>query len=328
MIPVRIKMAIENNPELNEQLLAAGMGLDWNKFNRTVFDFLARRINKKVTQQIATHPSLLTERLVLGKNQLEKLLGDHSSSEEAVRDFVVNQRRHFNWISGKTLQSYWKKGEAKDTRLNVLLTYLEVAFADWDDWKNTTAPATLLNKQVRNTRKSNNQNLLKSYFLGSYYLYYQKSDNSRILVKAPFVIGLDERGSVFSQTLTEGHPYQSSLIELRDGILYIHFENQLFDEKENHIFNVGNEINPEVLFGVSNTISVKKRLAIGIRNLLVKQKQPFTEATYVEKEIPFEAEAKLNKEEATVLRYFNQQAVNLINSLSCCPFSVLEAKVR
>jgi hypothetical protein len=328
MIPVRIKMAIENNPELNEQLLAAGMGLDWTKFNRTVFDFLARRINKKVTQQIAAHPSLLTEQLVLGKNQLEKLIGEQPLTDEVVVSIIANQRKQFNWISGKTLQSYWKKGKAKDTRLNVLLSYLEVAYADWDDWKNSMAPTTLLNKQIRSVRKSNNQSLLKNYFLGSYFLYYQKSDNSRILVKAPFVIGVDERGNIFSQTLTEGHPYQSSTIELRDGILYIHFENQLFDEKENHIFNVGNETNPEVLFGVSNTISVKKRLAIGIRNLLVKQKQAFTEATYLEKEIPFDAEGKLTKEELTVLKYFNQQSINLINSLSCCPFSVLEAKVK
>lgn len=329
MIPAKIKDAIEASPELNEQLLAAGMGLDWKKFNRTVFEFLARRINRKVTQAAVAQPALITERLIIGKDQLVKMAGDQPlMTEEAVANFLLNQRRPFNWISGKTLHSYWNKGKAKDTKLNVLLTFLEISFMDWDDWKSSVATSTIKFKQQKITRKNIHQDLIKNYFLGSYFLYYQKSDNSRNLVKAPFIIGLDDRGQIYSQTLTEGHPYQSTIIELRDGILYVHFENQLFDEKENHIFNVGNETNPEVLFGVSNTISVKKKLAIGIRNLLVKQKHAFTETNFLEKEIPFDTETKLSKEEATVLKYFLQQSINLINSQSCCPFSVLEEKVR
>jgi len=329
MIPAKIKDAIEASPELNEQLLATGMGLDWKKFNRTVFEFLARRINRKVTLTATAHPAVIAEKLIIGKDQLQKLTGDKPFvTDESISDFLLNQRRPFNWISGKTLHSYWNKGKAKDTKLNVLLTYLDVPIMDWDDWKSSVATSTIKFKQPKIARKNIHQDLIKNYFLGSYFLYYQKSDNSRNLVKAPFIIGTDDRGIIYSQTLTEGHPYHSSLIELRDGILYIHCENQLFDEKENHIFNVGNETNPEVLFGVSNTISVKKKMAIGIRNLLVKQKQPFTETSFVEKEIPFDTEARLSKEETVVLKYFLQQSVNLINSQSCCPLSVLEEKVK
>lgn len=329
MIPARIKNALEASPELNEQLLAAGMGLDWKKFNRTVFEFLARRINRKVTQVAAVQPSLVSERLIVGKDQLRKLTGEKQlNTEPAVTEFLLNQPRPFSWISGKTLHSYWNKGKAKNSRLNVLLTYLDVSCMEWDDWKSSVVPAATGIRQPIVGRKNIHQSLIKNYFLGSYYLYYQKSDSSRNLVKAPFIVRVDERGQVYSQTLTEGHPYHSSSLELRDGILYIHFENQLFDEKENHIFNVGNETNPEVLFGVSNTISVKKKLAIGIRNLLVKQKQQFIETTFVEKEIPFDTEGKLSREEMTVLKYFKQQPNNLINTQSCCPFSVLEAKAK
>lgn len=329
MIPVKIKDAIEASPELNEQLLAAGMGLDWKKFNRTVFDFLARRINRKVTLSVSAQPALITEKLIIGKDQLQQLVSaEHLTSDESVSAFLLNQRRPFNWISGKTLHSYWNKGKAKDTKLNVLLTFLDIPFMDWDDWKSSASNTTQRVKQPKVTRKSMHQDLIKNYFLGSYYLYYQKSDNSRNLVKAPFIIDTDERGQIYAQTVTEGHPYKSTLIELRDGILYIHCENQVFDEKENHIFNVGNETNPEVLFGVSNTISVKMKLAIGIRNLLIKQKNAFTESTFIEKEIPFDTEGRLSKEETTVLHYFLQQPVNLINSHHCCPFSVLEEKVR
>lgn len=329
MIPQRIKHAVEASPELNEQLLAAGMGLDWKKFNRTVFDFLARRINRKVTQLAAAQPALLTEKLILGKDQFQHLIADqHLNTDEAITHYFLTQKRPFIWISGKTLHSYWNKGKAKETKLNVLLAYLDVPFMDWDDWKSAVVSAGIKFSQPKLTRKSSNQDLIKKYFLGSYALYYQKSDSSKNLVKAPFLIDVDERGQAYAQTLTEGHPYRSSLIELRDGILYIHCENQVFDEKENHIFNVGNETNPEVLFGVSNTISVKKKMAIGIRNLLVKQKQAFTEETFLEKEIPFDSTTKLSREETIVLKHFLMQPVNLINSQHCCPLSVLESKVK
>jgi hypothetical protein len=180
---------------------------------------------------------------------------------------------------------------------------------------------------VRHSRRSGPQDLLRNYYLGSYYLYYQKSDSSDALVKAPFTIGMDERGQIFAETLTEGHPYKSGLIEIRDGILYIHCENQLFDEKENHIFNVGNETNPEVLFGISNTISVKTKLAIGIRNVLVKQQENFSEESFTEKEILFSVPGKINSEEAVVLKYFNEQATNLINSHYCCSLAALKNKM-
>ncbi len=329
MIPSKIKAAIEASPELNEQLLAAGMGLDWKKFNRTIFDFLARRINRKVTLTATTQPALITEKLIIGKDQLHRLSSEHPlNTDEAVTRYFLNHRRPYSWISGKTLHSYWNKGKAKETKLNVLLTYLDIPIMEWDTWKSSVVSSMVKFTQPKLARKNVHQDLIKNYFLGSYHLYYQKSDNSRNLVKAPFMIGLDERGQIYAQTLTEGHPYRSSLIELRDGILYIHCENQVFDEKENHIFNVGNETNPEVLFGVSNTISVKKKLAIGIRNVMVKQKVAFTEDTFFEKEIAFDAGTKLNTEEEVVLRYFLQQTVNLINSQHCCPFSMLKEKVK
>jgi hypothetical protein len=273
-------------------------------------------------------PALVTEKLIIGKDQWHQLASTHNlANEDAVSSFLVNQRRPFNWISGKTLHSYWNKGKAKDTKLNVLLTFLDIPFTDWDDWKSGVGNVAQPLRSVKLTRKGINHELIRNYFLGSYYLYYQKSDNSRNLVKAPFTIETDSRGQIFAKTVTEGHPYRSTLIELRDGILYIHCENEVFDEKENHIFNVGNETNPEVLFGISNTISVKTKMAIGIRNVLVKQKNAFTETTFIEKEIPFDTEGRLSKEESIVLKYFLRQPQNLINAQHCCPLSVLEIQI-
>lgn len=324
MIAPQIKEAIEANPELNEQLLTSGLGLDWKKFNRTVFEFIARRINKKVTLHALQHPFLVTEKLIIGQDQLQSILFDKKlTSEEAFIDHLIQWKRSFNWISSKTLHSYWNGGKAKNTKLNVLLVFLGVELAEWDSWKKFRSSGIFRTTPVRSNKRSSPPDLLKSYYLGSYHLYYQKSDNSETLVKAPFIIGLDERGQVFAETLTEGHPYKSSLIEIRDGILYIHCENQLFDEKENHIFNIGNETNPEVLFGISNTISVKTKLAIGIRNVLVKQQENFTEDTFKEREIPLSSKHKFTIEDEVVRQYFNEQTTNLINSRYCCSLEAL-----
>ncbi len=329
MIPPRIKEAIEASPELNEQLLTSGLGLDWKKFNRTVFEFIARRINKRVTQEAIKNPSLITEKRIIGKDQVQSLLFEHKlSSDEAFIKYLSQLSRTFNWISAKTLYSYWNKGKAKDTKLNVLLVYLSIEVSDWENWKKIQGSGIFRNVTGRLSRRSGPQDLIKNYYLGSYYLYYQKSDSSETLVKAPFIIGIDERGQMYAETLTEGHPYKSSLIEIREGILYIHCENQLFDEKENHIFNIGNETNPEVLFGISNTISVKKKLAIGIRNVLVKQKEIFTEDNFHEKEILLSTAYSTENEESTILKHFLKQGINLMTSQSCCSLMALQEKVK
>src|SRR5262245_28747485 len=117
MIPPKIKESIEASPELNEQLLANGMGLDWSKFNRTVFEFIARRINKTVTLRAVANPSLITEKLILGKDQVQSQLFENKlPHEDAFIQHLSQQKRPFNWVSGKTLHSYWNKGAAKDTK--------------------------------------------------------------------------------------------------------------------------------------------------------------------------------------------------------------------
>lgn len=308
--------------ELQQQLRAAGLGLDWKKFNRTAFDFLARRINRKITQHVMENPAMMAERLLLGKDQFQSLSDKHKlHTPESIIRYLSNLTRPFIWISGKTLHSYWNKGSAKDTKLNALLVYLEVPLTDWDDWKHAgpALPKKLL-------KKPSNQSLIRQYFLGSYFLYYRKSDNSATLIKAPFVLEDTDKG-LRARTITEGHPYISNLIELREGILYIHLENQVFDDKENHIFNVGNETSPEVLFGISNTISVKTRLAIGIHNVLVKQKIGFTLSTFTEKEISLKSPGKLNPEESIIYQYFVSNPTNLMLSLHCCPLNELAKQV-
>ncbi len=330
MIPVKIRQAVQNHSGLNQAITQAGMDADWKKFNRTHFDFIARYISKVVTQQTQENPQLIHERMIIGKDQFERISEDKKLKEE--EDFLVwlsNTKRTFHWISGKTLQSYWKDGQPKETKLNVLLVFLGVQQKLWDDWKvATNLKSFLLNPTHKTNARKGNQELIRKYFLGSYFLYYSKSDFSPALVKAPFTLAEDEQRNILAETITEGHLYRSTLVELREGILYIHCENLVFNEKENHIFNVGNETNPEVLFGISNTISVKSKLAIGIRNVLIKQKKKFTPETFSEKEISLIDTAKLDSEELVVKAYFLQQQTNLITSRHCCTMEVLKNKVK
>lgn len=330
MIPPKIRQAIQDHPDLNEALNKAGMEIDWKKFNRTHFDFIARYINKRVTLRTQENPQLIQDKIIIGKDQLQHVMDEKKlKGEDDFLNWLVNSKRVFNWISGKTLQSYWRNGKPKETKLNVLLTFLGVPMKLWDEWKTLSAQSSFLpGKQGKINSKKSNQDLIRKYFLGSYYLYYSKSDLSPTLIKAPFTLAEDEQGNLVAETITEGHLYRSTLIELREGILYIHCENLVFNEKENHIFNVGNETNPEVLFGISNTISVKSKLAIGIRNVLIKQKKLFTPDTFLEKEISLSENSKLNPEESIVKKYFLSQQTNVMSSHHCCTLEVLKGEVK
>ncbi|MFM8832720.1 MAG: hypothetical protein ACKOEV_03660, partial [Cytophagales bacterium] len=235
MISLRIRTAIEGHLQLTEDLLDNGFGTDWKKFNRTVFDFIANRINRAVTGRITSSTFLITERLIIGQDHLDNLLFDKKlKDEESLIHAIANSKRTFHWLSGKTLHSYWHGGKAKETKLNVLLVFLGIDPAEWEEWKSARRNAQ---PTPLRAKKSVQQDVLKNYFLGNYHLYYQKSDGSNVLIKAPFVIERDANDQVVVQTITEGHLYKSSLVELREGILYIHLENQFFNDKENHIFN-------------------------------------------------------------------------------------------
>jgi hypothetical protein len=329
MIPQKIRQAIQNHPDLNKSLAQADLSTDWKKFNRTLFDFIARHISKVVSQRALESPQLIHERIIIGKDQLQRIAEDKKLKDDD--DFLTwlsNTRRTFHWVSGKTLQSYWQNGQPKETKLNVLLVFLGVPQKSWDEWKTAKNPKSFLaSPALKSNSRKGNQELIRKYFLGSYYLYYSKSDLSPTLIKAPFTLAEDEQGNIVAETITEGHLYRSSLIELREGILYIHCENLVFNEKENHIFNVGNETNPEVLFGISNTISVKSKLAIGIRNVLIRQKKKFTTASFLEKEISLTEKTKPDPEERVVMAYFRQQKVNLITSHHCCSLEVLKNEI-
>ncbi|MBS1507823.1 MAG: hypothetical protein JSS79_14365 [Bacteroidetes bacterium] len=329
MIPLKIRQAIQNHPELTKALAQADLSTDWKKFNRTVFDFIARHISKVVTQRALESPQLVHEKIIIGKDQLQRLSEEKKlKSEDDFLQWLSATKRTFHWISGKTLQSYWQNGQPKETKLNVLLVFLGIPQKSWDDWKMVKASSSfLLSPPQKTSSRKGNQELIRKYFLGSYFLYYSKSDLSPTLIKAPFTLAEDEQGNLVAETITEGHLYRSSLIELREGILYIHCENLVFNEKENHIFNVGNETNPEVLFGISNTISVKSKLAIGIRNVLIRQKKPFTTETFAEKEINFAEKNNLSDEEATALAYFRMQKTNVISAHHCCSLEVLKKEI-
>src|SRR5882757_6131017 len=131
----KIKKAMEGHPAIVSALKGKSKEVNWSRFTRTQFNLIARVINKQVSREAMENTDLVEMHLIIGKQQLEKQL--FSRQFQQVYDFVrwlgnLREYQVFNWISGKTLQSYWHGGEAKYIKINVLLVFLQVAFADWD----------------------------------------------------------------------------------------------------------------------------------------------------------------------------------------------------
>ena len=186
--------------------------------------------------------------------------------------------------------------------------------------KTVTAPSDMFFETAKSSMA-----VVKKYFTGNYFLYYQKTDGSRNIVKTPFVLKEDTSGEVIIQSISEGHRYMGRVMSVRDGCLYINCQNLDFEEMEQYIFNIGLETKPEVLFGVSTTVSVKDRLAIGLKNILVKQKNiDMGFATITEKEIPFDTKYTERTEEAVIVQYLKQSGNNVIMSRSCSDLEEME----
>lgn len=310
---------IENNTQILPLLANINCGIDKNALTRTHFNAIAKIINKKVSLEVIKNPDLIETFLIIGKQHLEmQLLKLRLNTVTGFINYLKNlgDYRIYNWISGKTLQSYWQGGSAKYIKINVLLVFLEIPFKDWKNW--------LLEKpNLTNIPEINNQKssltIVKRYFLGNYFLYYPKTDDSKNYIKTPFIIEENNRGEVVVQSISEGHRYVGEVTGIRDGCLYINCQNIDFEEVEQYVFNVGLETKPEVLFGVSNTVSVKNRLAVALKNVLVKQKS--AEANFnaiAEIEIGANQILTPGSEEAIIINYLKNAGNAIIVTQACC----------
>ena len=317
----KIKKAVELHPEVMALLQNGKDNSDWKSFTRTHFNNIAKLINKKVTHEVIRKPEMLEQYLIIGKLKLEKEI--YSLRKKNIGDFVnhlasFSPYRTYNWVSGKTLQSYWNGGDAKEIKVNALLAFLQVPYNRWDEWMVWEKPAHVINNVFSETSKSS-MAVVRKYYTGNYFLYYQKTDGSRNVIKTPFVLKEDRNGDVIMQSISEGHRYTGKVTGVRDGCLYMDCQNLDFEEMEQYVFNIGLETKPEVLFGVSTTVSVKDRLAVALKNVLVKQTISIPGFEEIkETEISFDKKYTQRSEEAVIVQYLKSSGCNVITSKSCC----------
>ena len=334
MLSKKIKTAIENNKEIQKLFYPDKTVENWSNFTRTHFNNIAFVVNKKITRAVINNPDLVAHYYVIGKLKIEKdILNLHCGS---VSGFIQNLSKRseyqgYNWVSGKTLQSYWNNGDAKMVKINALLIFLQVPLNEWDDWiKEIIRPE--VNEELSQAfpfktfdHRHSSFAIISKYYVGNYYLYYQKTDGSDIVIKTPFILKEHESGQIFIQSISEGHRYNGKVMGLRDGCLYINCQNIDFEEMEQYVFNIGLETNPEVLFGVSTTVSVKERLSVALKNVLVKQKSNkigFEKES--EAEIPFSKIYSSVSEESTIVTFLKNGLNNIIKTNSCCNLSELQ----
>lgn len=311
-VPRKIKVEVE---KLSLIAHIAGLpkpGESWQNLTRTIFERVARRINQEVTKSVISNDILVKDFLLFGQDEFENIKFKYGVSD--IDQFMrslgdMNEQRPYLWISGKTLQSYWNGGNAKDKKLNVLLVFLGIHLSLWDDYKELDTESSAKNEPF--IHQNGTLNLIRKHFLGHYYRYYQKSDFSQVLVKAPFVIREDGKGAVKVETRTMGHRYSSSYLVIRDGALYIECENLDWNEKETYIFNVGFESNVQVMVGVSNTLN-RKGQAIALKNVLVKQSFPYDFGEVFPVEIPFDPAAGASVDDSRLINFFKNGSCNVI----------------
>ena len=334
----KLKSAIEEHPAVLAALNNKNKGNKWDNFTRTQFNLVAKVINKHISKEVLANPDLVEMNLIIGKQNLEKQLRAMRCSH--LYDFIkhisnLGEYRVFNWISGKTLQSYWSGGDAKYIKINSLVVFLQIPFSDWDEWQkvpdqrkeayhNTLSRHSLANNGFGRSSLS----IVKSYYIGDYFLYYPKTDGSRNVIKTPFILKELENGQIIVRSVSEGHRYSGKVIGIRDGCLYITCQNLDFEEMEQYVFNIGLETKPQVLFGVSTTVSVRNRRPVALKNILVKQDAEDKNFDSIpETELAFDSLYAADSEEAIIVNYFKHNPNNIITTNSCRKLGDVKALV-
>ena len=336
LLSKKIKQSVESYPDIMLLLKNNLQKGDWSVLTRTYFDKIAKIINKKITKEVIENPAFIEQNLIIGKLKIEKEI--FSLKCETVNGFIkylahLSEYQLYNWVSGKTLQSFWNDGDAKYIKINALLVFLQVPYSEWAFWssdeteiaEHLPAPVALPNMLYELNKHS--LAIIKNYYLGNYYLYYQKTDGSNHIIKTAFVLKEHEGGQIIIQSVSEGHRYIGKVMGLRDGCLYINCQNLDFEEMEQYVFNIGLETKPEVLFGVSTTVSVKERLGVALKNVLVKQKTNLPNfENEPEIEIPFNKTYDVQSEESIIVKYLKSSANNVIKTQSCCNLADIKNK--
>lgn len=324
----KLKTAIEEHPHINAALQNKSRDNRWDGFTRTQFNLVAKVINKHISKEVLANPDLVEMGLIIGRQNLEKQL--QAMRSHHVYDFIkylnnLGEYRVFNWVSGKTLQSYWNGGEAKYIKINALLVFLQVPFADWGDWQRApNQPADDYSNSLSRISVTGNGfsrsslAIIKSYYLGNYFLYYPKTDGSRTIIKTPFILKELDNGQIVVRSVSEGHRYSGKVIGIRDGCLYINCQNLDFEEMEQYVFNIGLETKPQVLFGVSTTVSVRNRRPVALKNILVKQAKTDKNFDAIpETELLLDKKFATETEEAIIVTYFKNSGTSMITTNSC-----------
>ncbi len=320
----KIKSSITENPQIIAILKNKSREKTWENFTRTHFNLIAKTINKQITKEVLANPDLVEMGLIIGRQSLEKQLRTLRCNH--VYDFIkylsnMGEYRVYNWISGKTLQSYWNGGEAKYIKINSLLVFLQVPFDEWDNWQKVQELGrgnSIRLSSVNNGFSRSSMVIIKNYYLGNYFLYYPKTDGSSNIIKTPFILKEHENGQIIVRSVSEGHRYSGKVIGIRDGCLYINCQNLDFEEMEQYVFNIGLETKPEVLFGVSTTVSVRNRRPVALKNILVKQTKDDKNFDNIhEIEIALDKIFDTETEEAIIVNYFKNSVHNIITTNSC-----------
>jgi len=340
----KIFKSIESNERIRSILEQRTNITDWKNFTRTHFNIIAKEINRAISEIVNENSIYISDYLLLGKDKVENLAFEFNLENPIdVINYLdlSSSNKPFNWISGKTLERYWtiEGVKPKDLKLNVLLTYLGIAIKDWDEWKYYSSSKTFKSSAIQKPAAIGSSQVIispkdmiffkniKRYYLGSYYLYYIKTDNKRI-VKTPFIIKLEDNNIVIEST-SEGHRYKSSVIKNMLKSLYVVNTNLDWEQEEEvYLFNIGLETNPEVIFGVSITLTSKSGIPVAIKNVLIKQS---SDINFLDKEteteINFNSE-DINEEESTIVTYFKKVNSQILFAEYCCTFDEFKEEVK
>lgn len=335
MTTTKVLNAIELDEDVNVLLYQRTIKSDWKTYTRTIFNLIAKLINQKVTEKVIENPYLLNEHILFGELKLEMLFSELKLDN--ILDFLEcikeqKQNKPFNWISGKTLQSYWSGGSPKELKINVLLVYLNIPIQEWDDWKYgdsslknnenilTNKPENYFNFNNSKTVKGHFLKCISNYYLGSYYLYYLKSDRQRKVVKAPFIIYEDNQGEIIFKTTNEGQNYISYPAQNMGNALCFMGKNLDWEEiHEMHLINIGMETKPEVLFGVSITMSKYGGFPMALKNVLIHQSNDIHFLDNIpEKELYLDHKNNIEDKDSLVINYFKKnEHQNIFAEFGC-----------
>ncbi len=167
--------------------------------------------------------------------------------------------------------------------------------------------------ELNQTPNSKQNEIINTYYSGTYFLYGKNKNDDNKLIKSPCRIWIDQNNEAVFEINGRTYSFKSKSLSLINNFLYIEIDNKLFNDKGFYTFSLSPTQSPKFITGIANFINAENK-PMSRRIVLYKYSEVISDFDQLNSSsIHFlENNDELSKYDKIIIEHFKKQENNII----------------